>query len=125
MHTIDYILCLMIIIVFSSVSYLVIEKTLECNRDKTRRMLTIIVSGLICSVTTVVSLYLYMNAGIVRDVPELDVYVSNRHRGIHAEYNDRVRRMDIDFSDKDTTKVLAIGNSFARTINWIFLIYMN
>jgi len=56
----------------------------------------------------------YWIAGIVRDVPELNVSVRNRVRGLHAAYNSRVRDWDREFTAKERIKVVAAGDSFAR-----------
>lgn len=56
----------------------------------------------------------YMRAGVVRDIPELDVYVANAQRGIHAEYNERVMQYNKPFGESGKKKVLVIGDSFAR-----------
>ena len=56
----------------------------------------------------------YMRAGVVRDIPELDVYVANAQRGIHAEYNERVMQYNNPFGENRKKKVLVIGDSFAR-----------
>lgn len=58
--------------------------------------------------------FLYFVGGIVRDVPELDVYVKARKRGIHSAYNHRIYALDKDFSNDRRLKVLIIGKSFAR-----------
>ena len=59
---------------------------------------------------------LYMHAGVVRDVPELNVYMNNVHRNMHAEYVDRIYSYDKDFPTSENGKmnILVIGNSFAR-----------
>lgn len=57
----------------------------------------------------------YLNAGVVRDVPELDIYKENAHRGMHAEYVDRAYDYDKDFSEeREKIKTLVIGNSYGR-----------
>ena len=56
----------------------------------------------------------YLRAGVVRDIPELDVYVANAQRGSHAEYNERVMQYNKPFGDTAKKKVLVIGDSFAR-----------
>lgn len=56
----------------------------------------------------------YTRAGVVRDIPELDVYVANAQRGIHAEYNERVMQYNNPFKAAGKKKVLVIGDSFAR-----------
>ena len=57
--------------------------------------------------------YIYRNAGVVRDIPELYITMQNKHRGMHAEYCDRGYEYDKPF---ETNKVhwLVIGNSFGR-----------
>lgn len=58
---------------------------------------------------------IYLNAGVVRDVPELYVRKNDVHRNMFAEYNARIYAYDIDFpQDNDKINVLVIGNSFAR-----------
>jgi len=58
--------------------------------------------------------WIYLHAGVVRDVPEQNITFDNVHRGMHGEYCDRVYKMDKDFERNDKIKVLAIGNSFTR-----------
>ncbi len=64
--------------------------------------------------TTVGSLWVYKDAGVVRDIPELDVKKSDGHRGMWAEYCDRGYRYDRDFSNDSRSKWYVIGNSFGR-----------
>lgn len=57
---------------------------------------------------------IYLNAGVMRDVPELEVYKNDVHRGMFAEYCDRVYSYK-DFSNDSTKiKVLVEGYSFGR-----------
>ena len=66
-------------------------------------------------VTSAAALMIYLNAGVVRDVPELDVAKNDVHRNMHAEYCDRIYQYDREFTQDDgRIKVLIIGNSFAR-----------
>lgn len=60
------------------------------------------------------SLYIYNNAGIMKDIPELNISVANAHRGMNSEYVDRIYNYNKAFSDNDKKKVLLIGNSYAR-----------
>lgn len=64
---------------------------------------------------------IYLRAGVVRDVPELEINKSNVHRNMHAEYCDRVYKYDCDFVNDNKIKVLVIGNSFARDFANILL----
>lgn len=56
---------------------------------------------------------IYLRAGVVRDVPELYISKDNIHRGMHAEYCDRVYKYDKSF-ETDKPHWLVIGNSFGR-----------
>lgn len=64
--------------------------------------------------TTATSLYIYKNAGVVRDVPELEVVKGHTHRGMWAEYCDRAYQHDKNFSSTNKPKWFVIGNSVAR-----------
>ena len=112
----DYAAYFVIVAAVGSVSYLFVEKRLK-KLPVGKESTVLALSAVGCVVTTVAGLLLYANAGVVRDVPELDVFKNNVHRGMHAEYNDRVYNMDRDFSDDGRIKVLVVGNSFAR--DWV------
>lgn len=57
--------------------------------------------------------YIYQNAGVVRDVPELYIDKNNIHRGMHAEYCDRAYQYDKPY-ETEKFHWLVIGNSFGR-----------
>lgn len=57
--------------------------------------------------------YIFLHAGVVRDVPELYIEKNNIHRGLHAEYCDRAYQYDKPF-ETDKQHWLVIGNSFGR-----------
>ena len=67
------------------------------------------------------SLLIYMNAGVVRDVPELNVSMDNVKRGMHKEYTDRPYAWKKDFADDGRRHLLVIGNSFGR--DWANILY--
>lgn len=65
--------------------------------------------------------YCFMNAGVIRDVPELELERGKGERGVHARYNARVYDLDRGFASSDSSesserklRVLVLGNSFAR-----------
>lgn len=65
---------------------------------------------------------IYMHAGVVRDVPELNVYANDIHRRMHADYVDRNLSYAKGFPAKNGKKnVLVIGNSFASDMGNILL----
>jgi len=93
----------------SELSYRFIER-LQFKTWKSRTAI-LTVTIILCGASGLV----YIQAGVVRDVPELDVSVSDIHRHRHSEYCDRIRRYDREFSENlNNIKVLVIGNSFAR-----------
>jgi len=67
---------------------------------------------LVCS--TAVALFIYLRAGVVRNVPELGIDTNNIHRNMHAEYVDIPYSWDNDFQDDDRIHVLVLGDSFGR-----------
>ena len=56
---------------------------------------------------------IYLNAGVVRDVPELYISKADIHRGMHKRYNDKIYKFDRPFKT-DKRHWLVIGNSFGR-----------
>lgn len=79
------------------------------------------ITCVIAFLTTSLSLYVYTIAGVVRDVPELDVVKGNVHRGMWAEYCDRGYKYDKDFTESSKPKWYVIGNSFGRDMVNIIL----
>ena len=71
--------------------------------------------------TTAGSLYIYANAGVVRDVPELEVVKGKVQRGMWAEYCDRGYKYDKEFTDDERPKWYVIGNSCGRDMVNIIL----
>lgn len=66
--------------------------------------------------------YVYVRAGVMRDVPELDIYKSNVHRGMHAEYVDRIYDYDKDFPlENGKRNVLIEGVSYGRDMANVIL----
>ncbi|MCD4665359.1 MAG: acyltransferase [Bacteroidales bacterium] len=102
-----------IVIILSVISYLLIEQPFR-NKEKinTRRLLLIL--GFVFFLTNASSFYIYLNAGVLKDIPELGIRKSEVERNFHAKYNSRIYKYDKEFRSTDTIKVLVIGNSFAR-----------
>ena len=94
-------------VLLSALSYRYVE-----NMKQTRRAW--LITCILLVLTTGSSLYVYSQAGVVRDVPELDVVKGEVHRGMWAEYCDRGYKYDKEFSDSDKPKWYVIGNSFGR-----------
>ena len=58
--------------------------------------------------------WVYMNAGVVRDVPELGISVQDRHRRLNVEYTERGYQYDRPFVSENKPHWLVVGNSFGR-----------
>lgn len=68
------------------------------------------------------ALWIYQKGGIVRDVPELDIYQGTSDPAAFERYTDRIYQFDKDFApDNSKRKILIIGNSFARDFANIML----
>lgn len=115
--TISFLLGYLIIVgSISWLSYQFIEQKIKVTNKSL--IVTIIADAFI----VMAGLYIYLIAGVVRDVPELDTFTSNRHRGMHAEYCDQVRQYNKDFPEENgRINVLVIGNSFGRDMANVLL----
>jgi peptidoglycan/LPS O-acetylase OafA/YrhL len=104
-------------ILLSAISYRLIEQPFrDKNRIKNRNLLLIL--SVVSVLTNTSAFYIYLKAGVLKDIPELDVSKSQTVRNMHATYNSRIYDYDKDFtSSTETLKVLVIGNSFAR--DWV------
>lgn len=107
-----FVLCFWIVsLLFSWLSYILIEEKVKVSHR--------VFATAACSMVLIAipSAAIYLHAGVVRDVPEMNIYFDNVHSGMHAEYVDRVYEMDQDFENDGRIKVLVVGNSFAR--DWV------
>lgn len=69
-----------------------------------------------------VAFWIYRQGGVVRDVPELDLYKGSADPTVFERYTDRIYQYDREFaSENSKQKVLIIGNSFARDFANILL----
>lgn len=109
----DYAVLIVLVVVVSDISYYYLEKPIS-NLCKNKQKLVFTVSLVCALVVSVCSLYIYNNAGVVRDVPELNIVKGNAERGMYAKYCDRVYDMQKDFSNNGKPKIIAIGDSYAR-----------
>lgn len=108
-----FVLCFWIVtLLVSWLSYILIEQKVKVSHHA---FATAVCAMILLALP---SAAIYLHAGVVRDVPEMNIYFDTVHRGMHAEYVDRVYEMDREFSN-DTTKlkILVVGDSFAR--DWV------
>lgn len=100
---------LLFVLLLSYVTYRLVEQKVTAGF---RTRIAILISFLFINGF---ALDIYMHAGVVRDVPELDISLDNVHRNMHKDYTDRIKPYTNDFPpDNGKINVLVIGNSFAR-----------
>ena len=99
---------LVVVAVISELSYKLVEKR---AKDTHWYFFTWV---LIALITVCVAVFIYLRAGVVRNVPEQNITVDTIHRGMHAEYVDRVYDYDKEFPNNGKTNVLVEGTSFGR-----------
>lgn len=102
----------------SFASYFLVEQPFR-DKAKIKTPMLLSIVALTFVFTTSASYYFYTFGGIVRDVPELELYKANDlinqdKNKIHSTYNDRIYKMDMGFTAGNKIKVLVVGNSFAR-----------
>ena len=103
-----HIMYLIFVLLLSSLSFTFIEKRI--------RMTKISLSATFIALLALlgISFSIYVNAGVVRDVPELRLKYGQTHRGMFAEYCDRAYDYDKDFLSNRKKNVLVEGVSFGR-----------
>ena len=99
--------------ILSIFTYYFIEEPYR-NKQKVKNKKLFWSLSLAFILTSFTSLYIYANAGVIRDIPELDVSTQNIERNMHSTYNDRIYDLDKDFTTNRKSKILVVGNSFAR-----------
>lgn len=98
----------------SWLSYKFIEqRTTKALKSKSSKKILYISTALVFLALSAFASFIYMRAGVVRDVPELYISMNDIHRGMHAEYVDRGYQYDKPFST-DKKHWYVIGNSFGR-----------
>ena len=110
----SYLLYLAIVGMISWASYRLIEQGTSRFLDSGARKPVYFATASVWLILGVFAGTIYWNAGVVRDVPELDVSVANRHRHMHAEYTNRGYQYDRPFVSESKAHWLVIGDSFAR-----------
>lgn len=112
--TVKWLLILLIAtFIISVLSYNYVENYLRDKRNITTKKL-LIYSIIVFMALNIASFYIYIKAGVIKDVPELEITTKNAVRGLHAKYNARIYDLDQDYKTTDKIKVMVIGNSFAR-----------
>ncbi len=106
-----YILIMTLTIVLSVFTYYAIEQPFR-HKMKTRTVMAILIPAFF--IITGASAFIYLEAGIIRDIPELEISKYKTTKNIQAKYSDRIYAFDNNFKSSDKIKILNIGNSYAR-----------
>jgi len=110
----SYAILLIGAVLMSWLSYRFIEQeTTVALKSKLGKTLLYSSTALVFVALSAFAGYIYIKAGVVRDVPELYISKNDIHRGMHAEYVDRGYQYDKPFST-DKKHWYVIGNSFGR-----------
>lgn len=108
-------LLLLITAALSVLSYKFVEQgvtnAMATPKGKKRVMIG---TGVGTAVCLGISMLLYLQAGVIRDVPELDTYKGKAFRGMHIAYNENARRFDKDFESEDKLHWVVVGDSYGR-----------
>ena len=103
------------LLIISYVSYRFIER-IKIDTRKKWCIIVILWIGILC-----VSFAIYRRGGVVRDVPELGITIENPLANRNTEYIDQIYAYNKPFASSDKTKVLVVGNSFARDFACVLL----
>lgn len=100
---------LTITMLLSAITYYYMEKRISVSKVS---WLCLLLSFVAINAFT---LWIYQKGGVVRDVPELDIYKGKSDPTAFEKYTDRIYQYDKEFtSGNSKRKILIIGNSFAR-----------
>ncbi len=107
--TLMFVICfVLLLILLSEITYRLVEHPIYGNDGIGRTLFG--ASLMICMVSGCI----YLSAGVVRNVPELDIIKGERDRVSHSEYCDRVYSYNSNYDKNEKINVLVVGNSFAR-----------
>lgn len=106
---------LLFLIVVTEFSYRFVEKVFSKYKH------SLLITAISAILITACASYLYIRAGVVRDVPELNIYSKDVHRGMHAAYVDRIYKYDMDFPKNGKINVLVEGISYGRDMANVLL----
>jgi peptidoglycan/LPS O-acetylase OafA/YrhL len=117
----SYVLTIGLSLVVGYLSYLWIEKgiTSFTKNNKPHTYIVLALCLLVTGATIAFSFKYYKTQGVVRDIPELEVYVNDPSSWSPQEYNARITTLyEKPFPPRNGKKnVLVIGDSYAR--DWI------
>ncbi len=114
----EHIRILGITVVIGIVFYFIFEKPISKYLSKeVKNIYKVNISCFILAIVlSSVSFCIYKSNGLVRDIPELDLY-KGKNNQTPEDYNSRIFAFDKDFEKNGRKNILVIGDSFGR--DWI------
>ena len=117
----SYILTIGLSLVVGYLSYLLLEKgiTAFTKNNKPRTYFVLLLCLVVTGAISAFSVKYYKTQGVVRDIPELEVYVNEPSSWSPHEYNARISTLyEKSFPPRNGKKnILVVGDSYAR--DWI------
>ncbi|THB73266.1 MAG: acyltransferase [Gammaproteobacteria bacterium] len=107
------IMIFIITMLLSVLSFTFIEQPFR-NKNKINTKNLLLTLSIAFIVINSISLYIYSKAGVLKNIPELDITAEDATRNLHSKYNSKIYTYDRNFSTVNKIRVLVIGNSFAR-----------
>lgn len=98
--------------------YFLFEKPLSqyISRGKKNIYRLNVISLVLAMATSAIGYYYYHKNGLMRDIPELDLYLGANNQ-TPEEYNSYPFRLNSDFENNERENILVIGDSFGR--DWV------
>ena len=114
----SHVVILILSLVLGVCFYLIFEKPLSHFIISRKRNIYVVnlISAFFAIVLVVIAYDYYKRDGLVRDIPELDLYVG-KNNITPEDYNSKIFVYDIDFPSNSRKNILVIGDSFGR--DWI------
>ena len=117
----SYLCCLLLIALVSFLSYRFIEKPVsQCLSTRRGSIRFYTAYGTLFLILTSVTFIIYLHAGVVRDIPELEVSKAHPQRGMYISYTSRGYDYDKSFVSS-RPHWLIIGNSYGLDFTNIVL----
>lgn len=96
-------------------SYRYIERPLSlCSRKEKGASILYLVCGTLALSSIIFSIHIYRMEGMIRDVPEMGIYLGDPKRTDPIHHNERIHAFDKDFARNGKKNILIIGDSFGR-----------
>lgn len=119
-HTVMFFVFILLTLALGYASYLLLEKPMSnLVRKKFVGGIILFICLLVAGILSTISVKHYYSKGVVRDFPELDVYLNDASSWEPHEYNARISTLYSKEFPKNNGKknVLVVGDSYAR--DWI------